>query len=56
MRTLANVLYCLYYVLWVGCNVAKKNRQIPLITAIASSANIGLNFLLIPKYGMIAAA
>ena len=54
--TLANVLYCLYYVLWVGCNVAKKNRQIPIITAIASVANIGLNFLLIPRYGMIAAA
>jgi hypothetical protein len=54
--TLANVLYCLYYVLWVGCNVAKKNRRIPFITAIASAANIALNFALIPKYGMVAAA
>jgi O-antigen/teichoic acid export membrane protein len=54
--TLANVLYSLYYVLWVGCNVAKKNRRVPIITAVASGANIGLNLLLIPKYGMIAAA
>ena len=54
--TLANVLYCLYYVLWVGCNVAKKNRRIPFITAIASAANIALNFALIPRYGMVAAA
>jgi O-antigen/teichoic acid export membrane protein len=54
--TLANVLYCLYYVLWVGCNVAKKNRRVPFITAIASASNIALNFLLIPKYGMVAAA
>ncbi len=53
---LANVMYGLYYVLWVGCNVAKKNRLVPLVTGIASVVNIGLNFFLIPRYGMIAAA
>ncbi len=54
--TLGTVLYSMYFVLWVGCNVAKKNRQIPLITVVASAANVGLNLLLIPRYGMIAAA
>jgi O-antigen/teichoic acid export membrane protein len=54
--TLGTVLYSMYFVLWVGCNVAKKNRLIPLITVVASAANLGLNFALIPRYGMIAAA
>jgi O-antigen/teichoic acid export membrane protein len=54
--TLSTVLYSMYFILWVGCNVAKKNRQIPLITVVASAANVGLNLLLIPRYGMIAAA
>ena len=54
--TLGTVLYSMYFVLWVGCNVAKKNRQIPVITVIASAVNVGLNLLLIPRYGMIAAA
>lgn len=54
--TLGTVLYSMYFILWVGCNVAKKNRQIPLITVVASAANVGLNLLLIPRYGMIAAA
>ena len=54
--TLGTVVYGLYFVLWVGCNVAKKNRMIPLITVVASAANLGLNFLLIPSLGMYAAA
>jgi O-antigen/teichoic acid export membrane protein len=53
---LSTVVFGFYFVLWTGCNVAKKNRQIPLITVLASALNLGLNFLLIPKYGMWAAA
>jgi hypothetical protein len=45
-----------YFVFWVGSNVAKKNRMIPVFFLIASAANIGLNFLLVPAYGMYAAA
>ena len=53
---LSTVIYGFYFVLWTGCNVAKKNRKIPLITVAASALNLGLNFLLIPEYGMWAAA
>ncbi len=53
---LSTVIYGFYFVLWTGCNVAKKNRKIPLITIAASALNLGLNLLLIPEYGMWAAA
>jgi len=39
-----------------GVDVAKKNRMIPVFFLIASAANIGLDFLLVPTYGMYAAA
>jgi hypothetical protein len=54
--TLSVALYNLYFIFWVGANVAKKNRLIPVITLIASGVNVGLNFLLVPVYGMYAAA
>ncbi|HMK91704.1 MAG TPA: oligosaccharide flippase family protein [Thermoleophilia bacterium] len=54
--TLSTVLYNIYYIFWIGSNVAKKNSMIPVITLIASGVNIGLNFILIPRYGMYAAA
>ena len=53
---LSIVLYSLYFVFWVGANVAKKNRMIPVFFAIASATNLLLNFWLIPEYGMWAAA
>ena len=48
--------YALYFVFWVGANVAKRNQMIPVYFAIASAANIALNFWLVPRYGMWAAA
>jgi O-antigen/teichoic acid export membrane protein len=54
--TLSVALYNLYFIFWVGANVAKKNRMIPVITLVASAVNVGLNFLLVPAYGMWAAA
>ncbi len=54
--TLSVALYNLYFIFWIGANVAKKNRLIPVITLVASAVNIGLNFLLVPEYGMWAAA
>ena len=54
--SLSIALYALYFVFWVGSNVAKKNRMIPVFFVIASATNIALNFWLIPQYGMWAAA
>jgi O-antigen/teichoic acid export membrane protein len=54
--TLSVALYNLYFIFWIGANVAKKNRLIPVITLIASGVNVGLNFLFVPTYGMWAAA
>ena len=54
--SLGTVVYSLYFVFWVGANVAKKNRLIPVITAVASGVNVAANIVFIPKYGMIAAA
>ncbi len=53
---LSVAVYAVYFVFWVGSNVAKKNRMIPVFFLIASAVNIGLNFLLVPAYGMYAAA
>lgn len=53
---LSVAVYAVYFVFWVGSNVAKKNRLIPVFFVIASAANIVLNFLLVPEYGMWAAA
>ncbi len=49
-------IYGVYFIFWVGANVAKKNRMIPVFFAISSAVNVGLNFLLVPSYGMWAAA
>ena len=46
----------LYFILWVGANVAKKNRMIPFIALVASAVNVGLNFLVVPVWGMYGAA
>jgi O-antigen/teichoic acid export membrane protein len=54
--TAATVFYSAYFVFWVGSNVAKKNRLVPLVAAVASGLNVGFNLLLIPHFGMIAAA
>lgn len=54
--TLSVALYNLYFIFWVGANVAKKNRLIPVITLVASGVNVGLNVVLVPVYGMYAAA
>jgi O-antigen/teichoic acid export membrane protein len=53
---LSIVLYALYFIFWVGANVAKRNRLIPAFFAVASAVNIVLNFWLVPPYGMWAAA
>jgi len=49
-------LYGIYFIFWVGANVAKQNRMIPVFFLAASALNIGLNFIFVPRYGMWAAA
>jgi O-antigen/teichoic acid export membrane protein len=50
------VAYGFYYIFWVGAQVAKKSALLPVIGLAAAGTNIGLNVVLIPRYGMIAAA
>jgi hypothetical protein len=52
----STVAYSAYFVFWVGSNVAKKNRLIPVIAAIAGGVNVGLNFWAVPELGMFGAA
>jgi O-antigen/teichoic acid export membrane protein len=39
-----------------GISFARRTRWLPLITGVAAAVNIGLNFALIPSYGMVGAA
>ena len=41
------MLYSAYFVFWIGCNVAKKNRLVPFVAMVGSGLNIGLNLLLL---------
>lgn len=48
--------FAMYAVMSTGIFFAKKTKLIPVISAFAAAVNIGLNLLLVPKYGMWAAA
>ena len=45
-----------YLMTSIGLNITKQTQYYPVATAIAAAANIGLNFLLIPHYGIMGAA
>ncbi len=53
---LSYVFYGCLYVLAVGYSLAKKTKYAPLIIGTGATANLGLNYLLIPDYGMVGAA
>jgi O-antigen/teichoic acid export membrane protein len=53
---LSIALYGVYFIFWVGANVAKQNKMIPVFFLMASGLNMGLNFIFVPRYGMWAAA
>ena len=40
----------------VGIGVSKRARYYPMITAVVAAVNVGANFLLIPRFGMMGAA
>jgi O-antigen/teichoic acid export membrane protein len=53
---LSYVLYGCYFVLAAGFNLTKKTKYVPFIVGVGAIMNLGLNFLLIPSYGMMGAA
>ena len=46
----------LYLLSSIGLNITKRTRYYPIATTTAAATNIGLNFLLIPRYGIVGAA
>jgi len=53
---LSYVLYGCYYVLMVGINLEGKTRSLAVFVVFAAILNLGLNYALIPHYGMMGAA
>jgi len=53
---LSYVLYGCYFVLSVGIALEGKTKYAALIVVSAAILNLGLNYLLIPSYGMMGAA
>jgi O-antigen/teichoic acid export membrane protein len=45
-----------YLMTSIGLNITRRTQYYPVSTAIAAAANIGLNFALIPRYGIMGAA
>jgi O-antigen/teichoic acid export membrane protein len=54
--TLAYVFHGAFLLTSIGIGIEKKAGYYPFITACAAALNIGANFLLIPRWGMLAAA
>ncbi|MEW6407216.1 MAG: oligosaccharide flippase family protein [Patescibacteria group bacterium] len=50
------VLYGIHFVLVPGLHLREKSKYYPVIIGIPAAANLILNYLIIPKYGMIGAA
>ena len=48
--------YGIYLLTSIGLNITKQTQFYPVSTAIGAAANLGLNFLLIPHYGIVGAA
>lgn len=53
---LGYIFYNLYYFVDFGFYITNKTYWYPVINAVAASANVGLNILLIPKFGAMGAA
>jgi O-antigen/teichoic acid export membrane protein len=46
----------IYLMTSIGLNITRRTEYYPVATAIAATANIGLNFALIPRFGIMGAA
>ena len=45
-----------YLLTSIGLNITKRTQYYPLATVAAAGTNVGLNFLLIPRFGIVGAA
>jgi O-antigen/teichoic acid export membrane protein len=52
----AYLLHGLFLLTSIGIGIAREARYYPAITAAAAAANVGLNLLLVPRWGMMGAA
>ena len=50
------LLQGVYLLTSIGLNLTKRTQYYPVATGIAAATNVGLNFLLIPRFGMVGAA
>jgi O-antigen/teichoic acid export membrane protein len=46
----------IYYILSAGMFIEEKSSYVPIITGLGAAINVGVNFLLIPVWGIIGAA
>ena len=53
---LAYLFHGLFLLTSIGIGVAKAARRYPMVTAVAAAVNVGANFALIPRFGMLGAA
>ena len=53
---LAYLLHGVFLLTSIGIGIEKKARYYPVVTAAAAATNIGANFLLIPRMGMMGSA
>ena len=52
----AGVAFTAYTVVAIGVGRARKTQFNWVVTGVAAALNIGMNFVLVPRYGMIGAA
>jgi len=50
------LLQGVYLLTSIGLNLTKQTQYYPIATSIAAATNVGLNFVLIPRFGMVGAA
>jgi O-antigen/teichoic acid export membrane protein len=48
--------YGIYLLTSIGLNITRQTQYYPVSTAAGAAASLGLNFLLIPRYGIVGAA
>ena len=48
--------YGVYLLTSIGLNITSRTAYYPMTTAVGAAVNIGLNFLLVPRFGIIGAA
>ena len=55
LLTAGSALYGAYMILSIGVNRSKRTKLTPVVNGAAAAINVGLNFLLIPAWGIVGA-